>query len=130
MFPGYEPFVLAVIFVVFGFLAKILGKREPPKIEDFGLSTTISLMTLGKIWTDVYSSMVASSAISEPMFFEAIIGCGAPFMFAAAHRFCSWRVMPDGTSKKRLWWGVIIPDVLAILILLTYFRLRSVNSNF
>lgn len=124
MSPLQEALILAVIFVVSGILAKLLGRRDndpSPKINELAVSTSVSLMTLSKIFSDIFTS----TAPSHWALLAAAIGFSGPLLFAVIDRYVSWHAVPaNQPAKKKIWLGIVGPNLLALCILFLYYWLR------
>jgi hypothetical protein len=122
MSPLNESLTLAAVFVVVGILAKYAARRDndpSPKINELAVSTSISLMTLSKIFSDLLSAAIPSH---ETLLFAAI-GFGGILFFVVMERFTSWHVT-QSPPKKKIWIGIVAPDVIAISVLFLYYWLR------
>jgi hypothetical protein len=98
--PFQESLTLAAVFVFAGILVKLLGRRDndpAPKINDFAVATSISLMTLSKIVADIFS---VPSPSRETVLAE-VIGILAPLLFAVMDRFVSWHDLPAGQPRAK-----------------------------
>jgi hypothetical protein len=114
-----EPFTLALIFVGTGIGAKFASRRDrdpSPKINDLSVSTTICLMTLSKIASDTFSAAHNVNVAWS-------IGLGALLWSIVWDRFFSW-IVGSRPPKKKLWLGIIIPDIVAVGALFLYFVFR------
>jgi hypothetical protein len=124
----HESLILAAVFVSYGVLTKLAGRREndsAPKINEFAISTSISLMTLSKIFTDLFTN----GPPSHTFLLAAAIGILAPLFFAVMDRYVSWDAPPGGQPTKKIWLGIVIPNIMAVSVLVLYYWLRfSVRS--
>jgi hypothetical protein len=133
-----EPLALALIFIGSGLAAKFLSRRDndpAPKVNEWALSTTICLMTLGKIASDYFvpnagaassdaAAGTASSTASHNPNLGWAIGLAALLWSIFWDRYASW-IAGSNPGKKKLWIGVIIPDIVAVGALFLYFVYRS-----
>jgi len=123
MSPLHEAFTLAAAFVSLGVLAKLAARREndrTPKINELGIPTTVSLMTLSKIFADIF----AAGSPSHELLTAAAIGLPALLLFVVWERYVSWYDAPGSPPRRKFWWGIVIPDILAIAVLFLYYLLR------
>jgi hypothetical protein len=124
MSPLQEAFTLAAAFVILGVLAKFAARRENDvslKRNELAISPSVSLMTLSKIFADLFAK---NGNTSHPLFLAAVLGIVALFFFATLERYTSWHEPSVGPPRKKIWLGIIIPDILAISVLFLYYWLR------
>jgi hypothetical protein len=120
--PLHESIILAIVFVSFGVLVKFAGRRDndpSPKRNEFAVSTSVSLMTLSKIFADLF----ANTPPSHALLLMAAIGLLPPLFFAVFDRYVSWDAS-NAPPKKKIWLGIVVPDIMAILVLFSYYWLR------
>lgn len=120
-------------FLVIGVLAKFLGRRDGDDSphrnrNDCAVGTTVLLMTLAKVVADIQiaasQSVTASQSVKYPPTVDLLLWLIAillaAFAFVNFDRYVSWEVGPDNKWRKRLFYGVILPDVAGVIIFVSY----------
>ena len=128
-FQWLQVICLPLLFAAIGVLAKRLGRRDgddSPLRNDWAVGTSVSLMTFGKIASDLLDLL--ASAVVPTTGYTSEIGwwlfgmvC-AIFFLIHQDRFNSWCKGPNGTLDKRkhLFRGVLLPDLVSIVIFACY----------
>jgi drug/metabolite transporter (DMT)-like permease len=124
MSPLLEPLILATAFVILGIFAKLAARRDNDpalKINDLAVSTSVSLMTLSKIFADLF----AAGSPSHELLLAAAVGSPTFLFFVLWERYFSWHEPPHTPPRKKFWWGIVIPNIMAMSVLFLYYWLRS-----
>ena len=120
----FQILVLPVILLLIGVFAKRLGKRDgddSPGLNDWAVSTTVLLMTFSKVSADIPLVSQDLRELTETIFW--LFGILFVIFLSIDHdRFRSWVKDATGhpTKDKRLFIGVLWPDVLSILVFSAY----------
>src|SRR5689334_18182212 len=111
-------------------MARRLGRRDgddTPRRNDWALSTTILLMSLGKISGDlleVISKGVDPQKTAHIAYW--LLGLViVTFVSVDRDRYASWVVEGDRPTRlKRIWGGIVLPDAVALAIFSLYQYLK------
>ena len=118
----FQILMVPLILMLVGVLAKRLGRRDgddSPRQNDWAVGTTILLMLLGIMVGDLRGAHTQVEGL-----LGWLVGLLITTFFSLDHdRFRSWeRDAADNkpTNTKRLWVGVILPDVLCLAMFAIY----------
>lgn len=126
--PWFQVIGLPLALMIIGVMARRLGRRDgddSPRRNDWAVGTTVLLMALGAVVADLRSFPDQTSIL---LGWLAGILC-ATFVFLEHDRSRSWVRDPINglpTKDKRVWVGIIIPDVLCLAVFVFY-QARKVN---
>jgi len=115
--PWFQVVVVPLLLMIVGVLAKRLGRRDgddSPGRNDLAVGTTVLLMVLGTVVGDLRT---AQARLAELLGW--LIGLIFTIFLSLDHeRFRSWERDNEGlpTKKKRLFVGVVFPDILCLLV--------------
>ena len=109
--------VIPLALMIIGVFANRLGRRdgdESPRINDWAVNTTILLMVLGTILGDIGTE--PGRLLNSLGWLIGVLV--AAFVSLNHDRFNSWHRGQNGLplNSKRLFAGVIWPDILCLLI--------------
>lgn len=110
-----------ILLLLVGVMARRLGRRDgdsSPRINDWAVGTTLLLMVLGTIIGDLRTTPTKTSAL-----LGWLIGILFTTFLSLDHdRYRSWIRDTNGlpTTDKRLFLGVIVPDMLCLIIFGAY----------
>ena len=76
------------------------GDEKAPLRNEFAISTSVSLMTISKIFADLF----AAKTRSDQFILAAAVGGVAPLFFVVLERYSSWDVSSD-PPKREFGWG-------------------------
>ncbi len=119
--------ILPILFVVIGMLAKRLGRKDgddSPRINDWAVSTSIILMTFGKIAADLVEFEGKTNPnvqTHNPVWW--LFGVLLTIFISIEHdRFRSWKKDENGliTKEKSLFVGIILPNFASIMVFISY----------
>lgn len=116
---------IPIIFVGIGLLAKWLGKRErdeSTKTNDWAVNTSVILMTLSQIITDVTEQEAGNGIVAIPGW---LVSLSVLWLFISLQIDRSWSWKKDKqtgilTNEKRVVVGIIIPNLISIIIFAGY----------
>lgn len=117
--PWFQIGGIPIVLMLVGVFAKRLGRPDgddSPRINDWAVGTTILLMILGASLVDL-KNIGNPSDVSPHLGW--VIGILLTVFISIDHdRFRSWIRGNDGLplKRKRLFVGVIIPDILSLVI--------------
>jgi hypothetical protein len=123
----FQVAVVPIVLMMVGVFAKRLGRRDgddSPGRNDWAVGTTVLLMVLGTVLGDIRT---AQSQMPELLAW--LIGLLFTAFLSLDHdRFRSWERDDQGLplNSKRLFVGVILPDVLCLAVFGLY-QARKVN---
>src|SRR5437660_11835680 len=111
----FQVAVVPLILMMVGVFAKRLGRRDGdnrPRRNDWAVGTTVLLMVLGTILGDIRT---AQARVAELLGWLVGVLC-TTFLSLDHDRFRSWERNSQGlpARNKRLFVGVILPDVLCL----------------
>jgi hypothetical protein len=111
---------IPVMLLIVGVVARRLGRRDgdpSPRANDWAVGTTLLLMVLGTIVGDLRTQTKILELLGW------LIGVLFTIFLSIDHdRYRSWVRDANGipTTDKRLFWGVIAPDVLCLVVFAAY----------
>jgi hypothetical protein len=124
----FQAIVPPLVFLVIGVFANKLGRRDgddSPRRNDWAVSTTVLLMTFGKVTGDLlvrvgHPELQGRGVGSSVVWMLGIIA--AVFISIEHDRYRSWVKDDDGkpTDQKRVLVGVLVPDTVGIIIFAAY----------
>lgn len=124
--PAFKIFAIPVIFLILGVLSNRVGRRDgdtTPRQNDWAVGTKTLLMTLSKIASD----LEGSTSTTNPELIAWLVGIFFFLFISVDHdRFRSWELArtlgtaQQATDKKDIFLGVILPDVVALGLFISY----------
>ena len=103
MSPLLEPLILATAFVILGIFAKLAARRD----------------------NDPALKIKAAGSPSHELLLAAAVGSPTFLFFVLWERYFSWHEPPHTPPRKKFWWGIVIPNIMAMSVLFLYYWLRS-----
>lgn len=108
--------ITPLVFVVIGVLANRLGRKDgdkTPKINYFSVGTSVILMTLATIISDVH---VDVNGNVQGNFGWLTIYILFVFVSIDIDRYSSWERTAQGrpTGRKHFWKGVLLPNTFGV----------------
>lgn len=118
--PLFQIFGIPAIFLLIGVFAKQLGRRDgdvSPHRNDWAVATTVLLMTLGVIAADLRTTTTSTTDLTA-----WLVGVLLFTLISIHHdRYRSWeRAAGAVTDKKKMFIGIVLPDLFAILVFSAY----------
>jgi len=119
--PWFQVVAVPVILMFVGVLARRLGRRDgddSPGMNDLAVGSTLLLMALGTILGDLRETQASISEL--PWWLIGVLL--ATFLSLDHDRFRSWERNTEGlpTKNKRIFIGIIVPDVLCFVVFASY----------
>lgn len=115
----FQVAIVPLILTTIGVFARRLGRRDgddSPRSNDWAVGTTVLLMLFGTVLGDIRTAQAQVSQLLAWLL-------GLLFTAFLSHdRFRSWKRDQQGLplKEKRLFVGVILPDVLCVGIFCLY----------
>jgi hypothetical protein len=124
----FQAIVPPLIFLVMGVFANKLGRKDgddSPRRNDWAVSTTVLLMTFGKVTADLLTRATASESQGRGVGGTVVwmLGIIAAVFISMEHdRYRSWVKDSDGKlgKEKRVVVGILVPDIVSIIIFGAY----------
>jgi len=119
----FQVLVLPFLFSIIGVFARRLGRHEhdkTPSRNDWAVATTVILMALGVMATDVRSLTDPNQLVSV---FLWLLGALCLLFLSVDHdRFRSWERDKEGkpNGHKRIFIGIVVPDLISIAAFVSY----------
>lgn len=109
-----------LVFVILGILAKWLGRRDHETAlhrNELAVGTSVFVMTTGKVFSD----LCGPNPHVATLFLWAFCLLVCVYGSSGVDRHLSW-VRIDGvvTNEKHWWYGIILPDFVALSIFVVY----------
>lgn len=118
--PIFQVLVVPLVLMAIGVFAAWLGRRDgddSPKHNDWAVNSTLFLMVIGTILGDLGDSKLQQDEVID--LFAWLVGVFFSIFASLTYdRFASWVPDKQGkpTNAKRLWRGVILPDIVALIV--------------
>ena len=100
--PIFQAIAIPIAFLFIGVYAKRLGRRDgddSPRINDWAVSTSILLMTLGTVAADLKNVKAAGDVIVLLLWVIGLLVC--LFLSLDYDRYRSWKLDGDRNRPKR-----------------------------
>ena|SRR6266540_1389804 len=109
------------ILMLVGVFARRLGRRDgdtSPRANDWAVATTVLLMLLGIIFGDLRDPKAQTTELLGWLIGVLFTG----FASLDHDRYRSWERDANNapTDRKRIWVGVVIPDMLCLVVFGVY----------
>ena len=115
--------VVPLAFLIVGVLARRLGRRDgddTPRRNDWAAATTVLLMSMGKVAGDLLEAASKRADTLDIVWW--LLGLlFATFISVDRDRYASWVLAgTQPTRLKRIWGGIVFPDMVAVLLFSAY----------
>lgn len=117
------------LFLLFiGVLARRLGRRDgdtSPRLNDLAVGTSILLMAFSALITDFRNVDTPEASTNQLLILIGVMF--STFISIDHDRYKSWERDCEGlpTNKKKLWNGIVLPNLASLLIFVCYQAYKS-----